>query len=58
MMPFASIRQIAKMTFIPLTAGFHRLTKQLHFVLKRLRSIPYGLLDFQNRLGSSCQKSS
>jgi hypothetical protein len=34
MMPFASVRQIAKITFIPPTTGFNRLTKSLHFVLK------------------------
>jgi hypothetical protein len=36
MMQFASIRQIAKMTFIPLITVFRHLTKSLHFVLKRL----------------------
>jgi hypothetical protein len=34
MMPFASIRQIAEMTFILPTTGFRRLTKSLHFVLR------------------------
>jgi hypothetical protein len=57
MIPFASIRQIAKMTFIPPTTGFHRLMKSLHFVPKRLRSVPHRLSDLQNRLGSSCQRS-
>jgi hypothetical protein len=37
MMPFASIRQIAKMICIPPTTEFRLLTKSLHFVLKRLR---------------------
>jgi hypothetical protein len=36
MMPLASIREIAKMTFIPPITGFRHLTKSLHFVLKRL----------------------
>jgi DNA-binding Lrp family transcriptional regulator len=35
MMPFTSIRQIAKMIFIPPTTRFHRLMKSLHFALKR-----------------------
>jgi hypothetical protein len=43
MMPFASIRQIAKMTFIPPTTLFRRLTKSFHFVLKPLRSVPQRL---------------
>jgi hypothetical protein len=36
-MPFASIRQIAKMTFIDPTTLFRSLTKSCHVVLKRLR---------------------
>jgi hypothetical protein len=37
MMPFDSIRQIAMMmTFIPPATVFHRLTKSLRFILKRL----------------------
>jgi hypothetical protein len=36
-MPFAYIRQIAKITFIPLAIVFRRLTKSFHCVLKRLR---------------------
>jgi hypothetical protein len=39
MMPFTSIRQIIKMTFILPTIVFHRLTKSLHFLLKRLRCV-------------------
>jgi hypothetical protein len=34
MMPFPSIRQIAKMTIILPTTEFRRLTKLLHLVLK------------------------
>jgi hypothetical protein len=34
MMPFASIRQIAKTTFIPLITVFRHLAKSLLFVLK------------------------
>jgi hypothetical protein len=41
MMPFASIRQITKMTFIPLLTRFRSFTKSLHFILKGLRSVPY-----------------
>jgi hypothetical protein len=36
-MSFAPIRQIAKTNFITPTTGFHRLTRSLQFVLKRLR---------------------
>jgi hypothetical protein len=39
-MPFSSAHQIAKMTFIPPSTISHRLAKSLHFVLKRLRSVP------------------
>jgi hypothetical protein len=35
MMPFASIRQIARMTFIPPATGFQRLPKSFHFVAFR-----------------------
>jgi hypothetical protein len=49
MMPFISIRQIAKMTFIPPTTGFRRLTKSVHFVLKRLCWIPHKLSDLQKQ---------
>jgi hypothetical protein len=49
-MPFASIRQIAKMTFIPPTAIFRRLAKSPHFVLKRLRWIPHRLSDLQKQI--------
>jgi hypothetical protein len=47
MMPFGSIHQIAKMTFIPPTTTFHRLTKSPHFVLQRLRWFPPRLSDLQ-----------
>jgi hypothetical protein len=45
MIPFASIRQIAKMTFIRPTTVFRRLMKSLHFVLKRLPGISRRLSD-------------
>jgi hypothetical protein len=57
LMTFASIRQIAKMTFIPPTPVFRRLTKLLHFVLKRLRWVPHRLSDLQKEVWvimSSC----
>jgi hypothetical protein len=54
---FASIRQIAKMTFIPPTTVFRHLMKLLHFVLKRLLSVPADSRIFKNRLWSSCQRS-
>jgi hypothetical protein len=41
MMSFVSIRQIAKMTTIHPPTGFRRLTKSLHFVLKRLRWVSH-----------------
>jgi hypothetical protein len=37
MLSFASIRQIVKMSFMPHTTTFRRLTKLFHFDLKRLR---------------------
>jgi hypothetical protein len=49
MMPFASIRQIVKMAFIPLTTVFCHLTKSFHFVLKRLRWLPHRLSDLQKQ---------
>jgi hypothetical protein len=57
MMPFASIRQIAKMTIILARTGLRRFTKSLHFVLKRLRSFPADSQIFKNKLGPSCQRS-
>jgi hypothetical protein len=57
MIPFASIRQSAKMIFIPPTTGSRRLTKSLHIVLKRLYWITIDSWIFKNRLVSSCQKS-
>jgi hypothetical protein len=44
---FASIHQIAKMTFIVPTAAFRHLTKSLRFVLKRLRWVPRDCWVFQ-----------
>jgi hypothetical protein len=55
MIPFASIRQIAKMTFIPLTVVCRRWTKSLHFLLKRLHWVPYRLSDLQNQAPVSSQ---
>jgi hypothetical protein len=49
MMPFVSIHQIAKMTFIPFATIFRCLTKSLHFVLKRLRWIPHSLSALQKQ---------
>jgi hypothetical protein len=49
MMPFASIRQIAKMTSIPPTTVLRRSTNSLHFVLKRLRCVLHGFLDLQKQ---------
>jgi hypothetical protein len=49
MIPFASLRQIAEMTFIRPTTVFRRLTKSLHFVLKRLRWVPYRISDLQKQ---------
>jgi hypothetical protein len=57
MMLFASIRQIAQVMFIPPPTVFRRLTKFVHFVLKRLCWAPHRLSDLQNSLGSSCQRS-
>jgi hypothetical protein len=49
-MSFASIRQIAKMTIIPPTTIFCRLTKLLHFVLKRLPSVTHRVSDLQKQV--------
>jgi hypothetical protein len=49
MMPFASIRRVARMTFIPLANVFCCLTKSLQFVLKRLRSVTHRLSDLQKQ---------
>jgi hypothetical protein len=40
-MPFASIRQIVEMIFIPPTTVFRRWTKSIHIILKRLRWVPH-----------------
>jgi hypothetical protein len=56
-MPFASICQIAKMTFVPPTTAFRHLTKLFRVVLKRLRWVPTDTRTFRNRLASSCQRS-
>jgi hypothetical protein len=57
MMPFASIRQIVKMTIIPPTTVFPRSTKSLDFVLKRLCWFPSDSRIFKNRFGPSSQRS-
>jgi hypothetical protein len=49
MMPFASICQSAKKTFIPPTTTFRRLRKSLHFVLKYLRWTLHRLSYLQNQ---------
>jgi hypothetical protein len=49
MMRFASIRQIAQMTFLLPTTRFRRLTKSLHFVLKRLHWVPHRLSDLEKQ---------
>jgi hypothetical protein len=54
MMPFASIRQIASMTFIPPPTVFRLLTELLHFVLKRLLWVPHGLSDLPKQALPSC----
>jgi hypothetical protein len=48
-MSFAAVCQIAKMTFIPPITRFCRLTKSLHFVLKRLSWVPHRLSDLQKQ---------
>jgi hypothetical protein len=45
MIPFASIRQVARMTFIPPATVFRRLTKSHYFVLKQLCWVPHRLSD-------------
>jgi hypothetical protein len=50
MMPFASIRQITTMSFIPPINLFHRLTKSLRFALNRLHCVLTDFRIFKDRL--------
>jgi hypothetical protein len=45
--PFSSVRELAKLTFIPTTTVYRHLTRSLGFVLKRLRWVPHTLTDTQ-----------
>jgi hypothetical protein len=47
MMSFASIHQIVNMAVISPTTMFRHLTNSLHFVLKRLRSVPHRFSGLQ-----------
>jgi hypothetical protein len=49
MMPFTSLRQIAKMAFILPTAVFRRLTKSFHFILKRFYRVAHRLSNLQKQ---------
>jgi hypothetical protein len=57
MMSYASIRQIVKMTFIPPTTVFRRLTKSFDFFLKRLHWVHRKLSNHQKQARSSCERS-
>ena len=45
--PFASVREIAKITQIPKSTVYNTLTIQLHYVLKHLRWVPHSLNSSQ-----------
>jgi hypothetical protein len=57
MIRFASIRQIANMTFIPHATVLRRLTELCHIDLKRLHCLPTDSRIVRNRLTSSSQRS-
>jgi hypothetical protein len=46
--PFASVRQLSRLTHLPSTTVYHRLTQSLRFVAHHLRWIPHVLSDAQN----------
>jgi hypothetical protein len=46
--PFASVRQLSRLTHLPLTTVYRRLTQSLGFVVRHLRWVPHALSDAQN----------
>jgi transposase len=45
--PFSSVRELTKLTSIPTTTVYRRLTRSLGFVVKHLRCVPHTLTDTQ-----------
>jgi hypothetical protein len=45
---FASMRQLSRLTHLPSTAVYRRLTQSLGFVARHLRWVPHALSDAQN----------
>jgi hypothetical protein len=56
-MPFASLRQIARMVFIPPTTVFRLLPESLHFAGSNCFGFPTESQNLTNRLEPSCQMS-
>jgi hypothetical protein len=44
---FASVRQLSRLTYLPLTTVYRRLTQSLGFVARHLRWVPHTLSDAQ-----------
>jgi hypothetical protein len=42
------VRQLSRLTDLPSTTAYHRLTQSLGFVARRLRRVPHALSDAQN----------
>jgi hypothetical protein len=45
--PFASVRQLPRVTHLPSTTVYHRLTQSLGFTARHLRWVPHALSDTQ-----------
>jgi transposase len=45
--PFSSVRELAKLTYIPTTTVYWHLTRSLGFVVKHLHWVPHSLTDTQ-----------
>jgi hypothetical protein len=45
--PFASVRQLSRLTHLPSTTVYRRLTQSLGFVARHLRCVPHALSDAQ-----------
>jgi hypothetical protein len=45
--PFASVRQLSRLTYLPSTTVYRRLTQSLGFVARHLRWVPHALSDAQ-----------
>jgi hypothetical protein len=63
--PFASVRQLSRLTHLPSTTVYRRLTQSLGFVASHLRRVPHTLSDAQKARESiypgdycECSKSS